>query len=382
MKKILAIFLTVVLLFSVGAFSSSAEGETTAKVTIITNEGSAVDKGTTTYFTVRFDNFSAIKGIDVTITADQNIKLGDVITSGFPNDASKDNNYIEENEGTKHTIRFVDLTAGKDGKITFEAVVPEDATTTGDPSITVKGEYAKSGKDLFVVEAPAAGTFELTKEIPVSAEQQTAENEKVNVDINNTKFVPQGAVYIKNSNNTYTFAEKQSDGTFKATDAGNYVYQSYDVPENGITTFGASDDPEDNTKLRFGSYSNLNANAETHGTLVFEGDWLALKNYYIQNGYTVEQFVKALYEDVTAKLAANKNATYVYYTLGEKEINVYRFVQKNYMWKSGNVLEYAIRLSGILSETTYAGIAFSIANDDSKTVTISKDVKSVTTEKF
>ena len=366
MKKLLAIFLTVVMLLGVVAISTSAE-TATPKVTIVTNEGSAVAKGVTTYFTVKFDNFSEIKGIDVTITADQNIELGKITTTGFPS-ADKDVNYTEENEGAEHTIRFVDLTAGKDGKIIFEATVPENAATTGDPSITVTGKYAKDGKTLFEVAAPAAGTFELVKEIvttPVETEQP--------VTAPAGKFIPYGSVYTGSSDNA-TFVEKNADGTFTAP--AGAVYQSFDIPANGITTFGASKDTEYADKLRFGSYSNLNDGAREHGTLVFEGDWLTLKNYYIQKGYTVQQFVKALYDDVTAKLAANPNAKFVYYNLGNGEkINVYRFVQKNYMWKGGSVLEYSIRLNGVKDNTTYTGIAYSIAGNN--TVTLSEDVKSV-----
>lgn len=367
MKKLLAIILTVVMLLGVVAISTTA-AEATPKVTIVTNEGSAVAKGVTTYFTVRFDNFASIKGIDVTITADQNIELGKVTTTGFPT-AGKDVNYTEENEGTEHTIRFVDLTSGSDGKIIFEATVPENAVTTGDPSITVIGKYAEDGKTLFEVTAPAAGTFELVKEIattPVETEQT--------VTAPANKFIPYGSVYTGSSDNA-TFVEKNADGTFTAP--AGAVYQSFDVPSNGITTFGASNDNEYSDRLRFGSYSNLNDGAKEHGTLVFEGDWLALKNFYIQNGYTVQQFVKSLYNDVTAKLAANPNAKFVYYNLGDgKTINVYRFVQQNYMWKGGNVLEYAVRLNGIKADTTYTGVAYSIASDN--TVTISENVKSVT----
>lgn len=367
MKKLLAIILTVVMLFGVVAISTSAD-TAAPKVTIVTNEGSAVAKGVPTYFTVKFENFSEIKGIDVTITADQNIELGEVTTTGFPK-AEADVNFTEENEGAEHTIRFVDLTAGEDGKITFKAWVPTDAATTGDPSITVAGKYAKDGKTLFEVEAPAAGTFELVKEIEVSEPVQTETTIKAPAN----KFIPVGGVYTGTGNNV-EYVEKNEDGSFTAP--AGAVYQSFDVPTNGITTFGASDDPQDNTRLRFGSYSNLNNNAKEHGTLVFEGEWLVLKNYYIQKGYTVQQFVKALYNDVTAKLAANPDADFVYYKVNGETINVYRFKQQNYMWKGGEVLEYAIRLNGVKTDKTYTGVAYSISSND--VVTLSEDVKSVT----
>lgn len=379
MKKVLAIILTVVMLFGVIAISTSAD-TTTPTVTIVTNEGSPVAEGVDTYFTVRFDNFSVIKGVDVTVSANQNIVLGEVEAYGFKNSAGLNVNYTEDNNGDVHTIRFVDLTAGGDARIVFAAKVPKETNAPEDPTITVTGKYADSGKTLFEVEAPAAGKFELTKVIAETDAPAVEKEQPISIPVVAEKFVPQGSVYIENADKTFTFAEKQADGTFKSTAAGNYVYQSFDVPANGITTFGASDDPVDPKRLRFGNYSKINSDAKERGTLIFEGDWLALKNYYIQNGYTVQQFVAIIYKDVTAKLAANPNATHVYYKLNGKQINVYRFVQKKHLWKStdGNVIEYSIRLDGIKDDTTYTGVAYSIAGDDK--VTISEDVKSVTRE--
>lgn len=369
MKKVLAIILTVVMLFGVIAISTSAD-TTTPTVTIVTNEGSPVAEGVDTYFTVRFDNFSVIKGVDVTVSANQNIVLGEVEAYGFKNSAGLNVNYTEDNDSDVHTIRFVDLTAGGDAHIVFAAKVPKETNAPEDPTITVTGKYADSGKTLFEVEAPAAGKFELVKEVvTTTVETQTT------ITAPTDKFIPVGGIYTGTSDNP-EFVNKNDDGSFTAP--AGAVYQTYDVPANGITTFGASDDPVDPKRLRFGNYSKINDGAKERGTLIFEGDWLALKNYYIKNGYTVQQFVAALYNDVTAKLAANQNATHVYYNLDGERINVYRFVQKKHLWKStdGTVIEYSIRLDGIQDNTTYTGVAYSIAGDDK--VTISEDVKSVT----
>ncbi len=379
MKKLLAVLLAVVMLFSVATICSSAAE--TPKVTIVTNQGSPVDAGVPTYLTVKFTNFGEIQGADVIITADKNIKLEDIVVTGFPS-ASKDNNYTQETDGEVTTIHFVDLTKGANGKITFKATVPEPADDTvvlENPVIKVEGKYAKDGTTLFDVEAPLDGTFELTKKIAASEPQEIAAGAEVNVEFDPAKkFVPQGAVYIDNGDDTYTFATKQADGSFLATDAGDYVYKAYDIPSNKITTFGASNDPDDPSRLRFGSYSALNDKAEEHGTLVFEGNWLALKNLYIQNGYSVKDFVEAIYSDVTEKLAANENANHVSYKVGEDRINVYRFKQTKYMWKdeANGVLEYAIRLSNVKENTKYTGIAFSIAKDTGA-VTIAENVKTV-----
>ena len=375
MKKLLAVLLAVVMLFSVATICSSAEE--TAKVTIVTNKGSAVNADVSTYFTVKFANFGEIQGADVTITADQNITLEDINVTGFPA-ANEGNNYSKTTVDGVTTVRFVDLTNGASGKITFKATVPSPAPAE-DPIIKVVGKYAQNSTTLFEVAAPADGIFELTKVIAATKTGETAAGQEVAVDFDGTKkFVPQGAVYVNNGNDTYSFAEKQTNGTFKATAAGNYEYKVYDIPANKIATFGVSDDPEDKTKLRFGNYSALNAADVEHGTLVFEGNWLALKNLYIQNGFTVQELVKAFYEAVTAKLAANPSATHVTYTVGSDKINVYRFKQTRYMWKddTNGILEYAIRLRNVQEKTTYTGVAFSVANDG--TVTMANDVKYIT----
>ena len=378
MKKTLAIVLTLVMIFGIVAFNTSAE-ETTAKptVTIVTNKGSAVAEGTETYFTVRFDNFSEIKGIDVEITAGAPIILGEVASSGFKGDETTANgvNYTE----TNNKIRFVDLLTQENARITFAAKIAKDTTPETDPVIKITGKYALDGKTFFNEELPASGTFEIKREV-AEEDKPKADNVTADAPIAITPsagtFIPQGAVYVKDGN-TYTFAKKESDGTFTAPTEGAYTYQSYTIPTNGITTFGASDDTTYPDRLRFGNYTKINSNSIENGTLVFVGEWLTLKNYYIKKGYTVEQFVNAIYKDVTAKLANNKNATHVFYEIGGKRTEVYRFVQKNYMWKSNDnsVLEYAIRLQGIQPDKTYAAVAYSIAND--KTVTISQDVKSV-----
>ena len=90
MKKTLAIILTLVMIFGVVAFNTSAEeATTTPTVSIITNKGSAVEVGDTTYVTVKFENFDSIKGVDVDITADETITLGDVEAYGFKGNEDK-----------------------------------------------------------------------------------------------------------------------------------------------------------------------------------------------------------------------------------------------------------------------------------------------------
>ena len=379
MKKTLAIVLTLVMIFGIVAFNTSAE-ETAAEptVTIVTNKGSAVDEGTETYFTVRFDNFSKIKGIDVEITADKAITLSTVESSGFKSAAGENVNYTKSNNGNVHTIRFVDLLTQGSARITFAAYIDEGKTPETDPEIRVEGKYADSGKTFFQVKSPAAGTFEIKRVIASTNVQGATEETPKTITPESNKFIPQGSVYKKISENEYVFADKNTNGEFIITEEG-YQYDSFDVPENKITTFGASNDLTNKTSLRFGSYSELNVNCSSHGTVIFEGNWLALKNHYIKKGYTVNQFVEAIYNNAVATLEKPENAgkTFVSYKLGKETINVFIFKQKNYMWKDTEkgILEYTLRLSGTTSGLTYTAAAFAI---EGETVTFTENVKSVT----
>lgn len=370
MKKILAVILSVAMLFGVLAVNTFADDTATPKVSIVTNQGAPVEKGTTTYFTVRFDNFSTIKGIDVEIKVDQKLTLNSVETSGFPT-AEDNENYTKSITDTGCSVRFVDLTnATKNARLNFSVTVPADYSASADPKITVSGKYADSGKTLFDIETPAAGTFEIKREITAT---EVGSSNTVTAPAD--KFIPYGGVYKQDGNNI-TYADKNADGSFSVSESG-YVYQSYDVPENKITTFGASDDLTVTDAIKFGSYSELYSADAEHGTMVIEGDWNALSNYYIKRGYTVQQFIKSLYNKTKAILAENENADYVYYTLGSETINVYLFAQNKYMWRneSTGILEYAVRLHGIQNDQTYTAVAYA---EKDNTLTISNEVKSVT----
>ncbi len=379
MKKALAVFLAVIMLFSVSTICSSA-AEETPKVSIVTNQGSPVVEDTETYFTVRFDDFQPIKGVDVTITAGGDTVLGKVTSYNFKEDAEKDVNYTE----TANTIRFVDLLANgaQNARLVFAAYAPSETAT-----ITVTGKYAKSGTTLFEIDS-AEGVFEIKAEVPKTpiADNTTKLDPPA---LSTNTFIPVGGVYKEttvNDKTNYIFAEKNQDGSFTLPGDG-FVYQTYEIPENGITTFGLSNDVDHPELLRFGNFSNLNDAYTSHGTMVFEGDWLALKNYYIQRGYTVKDFVKVLYNNAFTILNSDENlskpegerATHVYYELPgvEDPIKLFLFKQKNYMWKDEDegILEYTIRLHGVKENTMYAGIAYSV--DKTGAVTISENVKSI-----
>ncbi len=377
MKKVLAVVLTLVMLIGAFSFSTSAEDTTTPTVTIITNEGSAVTEGTQTYFTVRFDNFSTIKGVDVTITASAGT-LGDVQSFEFKDSAEKNVNYTVDG----NTIRFVDLlkNGANNARLVFPATAPAASAT-----INVIGKYAKDGSTLFDI-TTQPGTFEVktvVEENPIDQDVSTLPAPSVE----SKTFIPVGGVYKKvvdGDKTTYTFANKNDNGTFSLGEGGGYTYQSYDIPDNGITTFGISNDVNYPALIRFGSYTNIYDTTSIFGTMLFEGDWLALKNYYIQLGIDVQDFTKILYTNTRTILdkAENAGKTHVIYTVplndgGTTKVKVYLFQQSNYMWKNetDGVLEFTIRLHGAKKDVTYTAAAYTVNKNG--LVTISHDVKSV-----
>ncbi len=374
MKKILAIILSIAMLFGVLAINTFA-ADTEPKVTLITNEGSPVQPNDSTYLTVRFDNFSSIKGMDVTISAD-GATLGAITTSGTGFPTLKENtNYTITNNETKHEIRIVDLSSFNSGKITFEVIAP--ATSA---QITVEGKYADSGKTLFNI-TTEPGTFEVyaePEEVEVEFENGSATVTQETAGAN--KFIPHGAVYKYDSEtDKYTYAQKDENGNFNITN--DYTVNSFDIPANGITTFGASDFGKNTETVRFGSYSQNNDGTKTHGTMVFEGNWLALKNYYIKYGYSVQDLVNMIYQDfeTTLNSEVNKGKTFVSYTLGNETINVYKFEQSRYIWKNNSgILEYGLQITNVKGGITYTAVAYSHDINDKSNAVVSAEVKSIT----
>ncbi len=371
MKKLLAIILSIAMLFSVLAINTFAADEVeteTATVEIITNTGSAVKEDTEIYFAVKFNNFSEIKGMDVVITG-TNIDFEhdnhDVLYNGET--LKKGTDYKAEN----NTIHVVCLTNGATGILAIKAIAGAD-----NASLSLSGTYAKNGEELFenVDSTKAVGTIVVAQKV-----DYTTITETQTITAPSGKFIPNGAVLDKNGK----FIYKNAQGVFAVEKDAQYA--SYDIPQNGITTFGASDSLED-PAIKFGSYSELNTATAKHGTMVFEGEYVYFKNYYIKKGWTVEKFVKAFYDAYDN--AKTDNADYIYFIITDKngiehQLNVYKFDQKNHMFKNGKVLEYTIRLSAPKDQKlsgTYAAVAYSIdeARGDENKIILSQEVKSVT----
>ena len=434
MKKILAIILTVAMLLGVVVFNSSADTiqQDTAlpSATLVTNEGSPLDlngdvtqNGSKFIFTLRFDYFIPIRGIDVTIDAGE-ATITNVESFNLPTavlgDTEFDENYVYKRDN--HAIRFVDINITGKSRIVCSVDSP-NATAI----VKVEGKYADTGETLFKIQTKSQNyeMLEENKEINSTSDVLNQPNE------NEGYFIPYGAVYTGSGNNI-TFAEKSTNGSF--ADVNNYNYLKFKLPKevkdmennviNKLTPFGAAKqlDPKpvtDNPALtnsagswRFGSYSTYDDLTDTetetgvtnmhHGTMMFVGDWLSLKEYYIKQGNSVQQFVKAIYEEMT-NLENNKqldinevdkftthhvsyrvpNRKYSEATKETEEqyvwIDVYKYPRKHYIWRDfEGKLEYAIRLHNMQPDRTYTAVAYCLKDgDEPKNAQISHNVKSI-----
>lgn len=366
MKKLLAVLLAVVMLFSVCAFSTSAEGESTPKVKIVTNEGSSIVVDKETYFTVRFDNFTTIKGmdVDVTVTNASGLKLEK--STGFTFNLVENGNYKSDDT----SLKLVDLTGQKDGKLVFK-VTPNAVGT----EITVKGEYAKSGTELVDVEGATAKLDVVDNLKPEETTTNDAATGLAQPD--DGTFIPYGSVVDADGE----FAKKDPiTGAFALDASKKYTYSTFTKPsaDAGLITYGVSNEKNAPSNIRFGTYS-VQADTYEHGTLIFEGNWEALRDYYITKGYTVQEFVKAIYVNARGKI---NGYDYVSYNISASEkINVYIVPQTKVMWKSddGKTLEYAVRVNN--ADGTYTGIAYSYSNSNIDDIKISTTAKTTTVTK-
>jgi hypothetical protein len=450
MKKILAVILTIVMLLGVVAINSSSDTikEDTALpiATLVTNDGSPLDKtgavtqiGDKFIFTLRFDYFIPIKGIDITIDAGDAV-ITDVKSYNLPSAVlgveEFDENYVYKRDN--HALRFVDINITGKSRIVCNIDSPS-ATTT----VTATGKYADTGETLFKI---------TTK--PQNYEMLETNSEQINNDTNLKQpplpndrkkdpgyFIPYGAVYKDGK-----FAPKNTDGSF--SDVSGYSYLKFKLPREikdgsdkiirNLTPFGAATEidpkPEtDNPALtysagswRFGSYSEYDDFSDSnnpeintkqtkmhHGTMMFVGDWLSLKEHYVKQGNTVQQFVKAIYEEMT-RLEQQKDENgkpvlgtnvvdeftsyHVSYEVPDRNnpgkttwIDVYKYPRKHYIWRDfgaeydddGKIatygkLEYAIRLHNMQPNRTYTAVAYCLKSGEShENAEISHNVKSI-----
>lgn len=350
MKKLTASIVAGALMISaMGINAFAANG--TPEIKVYGNGSNPVKAGETASFIVRLSDFAVVKGMDITITSKNNkVEFTDAQMDKAM--LTKDSNVKVE----KNKIHIVDLTSA-DMQTAGYANITVEAKVNGADTINVEATLAKDGKST----VKADYKFD---DLAVKPNEKTAVAGK----LSETKgyFIPYG--FIETSDKKYV--DKAADGSFEVP--AEQTYAEFEVPANGITTFGYGHH-NTNTAVQFGTYTNKAA--DKRGTLLFEGDWEAFKNYYItQKGYTVEDILNKVYTQYETKHNADNTVTAIKIPAGENiSIVVRRVEQTKSMWvvKSKDLLQYAARLTNISDTATYSGVGYSVVGD---TVTFSEKV--------
>ena len=133
MKKMVAVFLALVMALSVASLSVCADTNTEPSITV---EGKNVTPGTDTTFDVKLANFSGVKGMDITITGTAGVEFKD-IQSGEVTLTKGNNCTVSANK-----IQVVDINNAPALTLTVTAKVK------GDADISVSAKLAADAKEL------------------------------------------------------------------------------------------------------------------------------------------------------------------------------------------------------------------------------------------
>lgn len=346
MKKLTAsIVAGALMISSMGINAFAANG--TPEIKVYGNENSPVTAGDKASFIVRLSDFKAVKGMDLTINANGMVDFTNAEISMDKVTLEKGTNYKVEND----TIYIVDLTSADMQKDGYANITVGNATVTAAGDITVTATLAKNGK-----ETVSATSISGKAAVKTLVAKTTTDGETVKAS-DDKHFIPYG--FLTDSEG---YILKEKDGSFKKVSA-DQKYAEYEIPENGITTFAASDHTTERA-IQFGTYTTRAADGTTRGTLLFE-DWETLKNYYIKEcGFSVNDILTKVNELYDAKLKADPTIAGIKVKAGDKEVVVRRVKQTKAMWKvkSKNLLQYAARLKGVNPNTSYTAVGYIIAN--------------------
>ena len=361
MKKTLALLLCLAMLFTALTVNVFAETPENQSVEIVTHSASADG---TTDFAIKLSGFSSLKGIDMTVTAKGGIELQSASALNTKEPLDRDVNYTITNDKMLH---IVELTKDFDATtiITVKAKVTDDAT------IAVEADLAKSGDALYdeITVKDAKITAYVKPEVVEKVEAETVAQPG-----NKDYFIPYGSVYTI-VGEEYKYAKKDENGTF--LDTNGATVKTFKVPEGGFGTFGVSNyvlkDRRD--ARQFGSVDANYNNTKTYGTLVIIGDWAAFRDYYLANkGYSDADLMKLVYNGYHETMEKG-DYDYISFKDGNgNKIKVYDVPQTKVMWQSGSHLEYAVRVSGLVSGSTYTAVGYNVTSEG---VSLSSEIKSV-----
>lgn len=386
MKKTLALLLCLAMLFT--ALTVNVFADENPTVTIVTS--SVSEKGETS-FAINLAGFESLKGVDMTVTATAGIEMLSASALNFKDsngniiEIVKDTDYVISADG--RTLHIVGLQKDVKGD-----VITVDAIVTADATIAVKVDLAKSGTELYdEITVKDAKIAAYTAPTDVDVEAVLGGNETATLQqsaAGEGYFIPYGSVYNGEPVKA-NYVPKDENGNFVVS-AGTVV-KKFAVPENGITTFGASDSTvKDLPAKQFGTFAKDYApDTKTYGTLVIMGDWAGFKGWYLSNkAYSDAVIIEKLYaafETANPLDEGERRYDYVTFEAGTSTIKVYNVAQKKYMWKSeaDGILEYAVRVYGLENNTAYTAVAYNASKENPATdVIISKEIKTETyTEK-
>ncbi len=349
MKKVLAIILSIAMLFGVLAINTFAE--TTPTITI--DCGEAVKVGETTTINVNLTNFSGVKGIDLTVTAGEGIVFTDVTSAEIALDRETNINCKLEDQ----TFHIVDLTNVDTATIAITATVNADAKVTAVAQLAKDSKVLYASNEFSIVDGNVVvktvemkGTVSGSEEAPVEFKNE-----------DEGYFIPYGSVYVKNEDGSFTYVKKNEYGIFNITESG-VNWDKFEIPADGFGTFALSDTLNAMTTpaVQFATYSNKYATATKHGTMIIAGDWTEFKAKYSTK--TEAELIAKISEVYDANIGDND---YVNLTFNSKvnAIRIKKINQKNFMWKNDSVLEYALRVNGLNANDDYAAVGYYVADD-------------------
>lgn len=348
MKKVLAIILSIAMLFGVLAMNTFA-ATTTPKVTVDSTDVLAGENQT---FTITLSDFSEVAGMDIDIVADANATLKSVAADNGL-DLVKGTNYTVSDDNK--TIKIVEL---------MPKVATVKLTVTADFSaaakITVTGELAENGETLFAPVVNETGSITIKEKADGNVAVDEGEESKTLTASSDKYFIPYGSVYSGDDANA-NHIDKNTDGSFTLAAGTSYTYTQFLKPASGIMTFGVSNatikvDEADTGALRFGTYCSKSKTGL--GTMVIAGD--------------VEEFFAKFNASLTDKEIAERiNSVYVAnnpegkyavvkmnFNNNANQVRIYKVAQTKYMWDGTDAIEYAVSVYNLESDDKCAAIGY------------------------
>lgn len=361
------------------------------------------DGKATATLTLKSSDFTDVTGAKLTITFPQGVKLESAkITDG--NWVADQDYKVDTANGTVTLVDVFNIgDAAKNLSLNLEVTV--SGVTMLNYELTVSGEFADQAVDqVHTVNFATDNTLVISREEKTytSISEATADINGIVNSENPQYFIPAGGVYSDNDNGTYTYYDKNEDGTFTGLpETGNIEIQKCPLPTDGkkLTTFGNSKQDkieqgvgnnytnEEYAKIpaykkdngiQFGTYVTEKYVADKYGTLVIMGDYNAFRNYYELKGKSETELLDLIiqrYDTYIGQIIEDK--AFVAgdpLTLkgGTNYITVKKVAQTKLMWEGSNAFQYAVRLYKLVDNRSYTAVAYSF---DSNTYTFSNEIQ-------